>query len=163
MVVQYIAGKACMLVSSWFWSDVRYLIRKIVRFPLRVYEWSSVLFHDDEYGSESMMKIIEFKLLKYEKALREDKWYLDSDERANQIRAALVHLDAHRNIEKYTENPPEHNTWFEPCNDGTDCSYWRSDESPESRALRDNQMNMVEWHHEMFWTLWHEHYRGWSI
>ena len=161
-VVKYLTGKFWMLTSSWFWSDVKYLTRKIVRFPLRIYEWSSVLFHDDEYGSEAIMKLIEFKLLKYEKALRKDEWYLTSDERADQIKAALVHLDAYRDIEKYTKSPAEHNTWFEPCEDRTGFSRMCSDETPEDRELRRNQMELEEWHHDMFWVLWTQHYRGWS-
>ena len=152
------------LTSEYLWSDIKYFIRKVIRFFKRVYEWRNILFHDEEFCSSYLINIIEFKLLKYEKALREDKWHKDADLRADEIRVALNYLDRYRNIEKYTESD-EHNTWTEPIfeEDGTVKYYhMKSDQTPEGKRKFKKQMDTEEMNHSEFWNYLAKKYRRWS-
>jgi len=47
-LVQFIVRKFHMLLSEYFWSDVKYFMRKVLRFPVRVWEWKKILFHDED-------------------------------------------------------------------------------------------------------------------
>lgn len=89
-------------INNYRWSEYRYLVRKVIRFPLRVWKWKSIIFHDENWDYHYLVKVMEFKLKDLEKALREDPHHVNSDRRAKEIRIVLEHLKRYENIGKYT-------------------------------------------------------------
>jgi hypothetical protein len=90
------------LTNKFMWGDIEYTLRKIVRFPLRVWKWKNIIFHDENWDYAYLINVMEFKLRDIEKALREDPHHVNSDKRAKEVRIILAHLDRYRNIGKYT-------------------------------------------------------------
>lgn len=90
------------LTNSYRWGEFRYLVRKIFRFPIRVWKWREIIFHDENWDFQYLINVMEFKLKDMEKALREDPHHVDSDKRAREIRIVLEHLNRYRDIGKYT-------------------------------------------------------------
>ena len=155
VIVQFFIRWFHKLTSEYFWSDVRYNTRKILRFPIRIWEFRKIIFNDEDWGSDYLMSIIEFKLLRLEKALRNDKWQANSDRRVKEIRIALNHLDRYRNIEKYTE-AEDSNYWLEPEHDdkGKILHYhFKTDRTPRGTRLIKHEMELERYHFSEFWRI----------
>ena len=149
----------CKLTKRWFWHEVKYTIRKILRFPLRVIEWSKIIFHDEDWDfSLYTLDLLEFKLQKMAKHLDKYSHHLYKDRDVKQIKEVIEHIKRYKDIDEYVLKE-ECNYWTEKTEDGY--HRMKDDMSKHGKFLLKRSMDLEKWHWEEIWRKLSKYARGW--
>lgn len=97
-----ILAKLSLLTNEYFWSDVKYTIRKIVRFPVRVIEYSKVLFNHEYWCTGNMLTFLEFELDRMQKSIDKYSCYVGSEKDSREVRKVIEHIKRYIEVDKYT-------------------------------------------------------------
>lgn len=155
-----IISKLKLLTNKFFWYDVKYLIRRIVRFPKRIYEWRSILFNHEYWSDSSIIDLLQFSLEKLKKENKYDTIYVNSDKRAREIFIVLEHIKRYKDIDKYTlDNDTDeylNNSYMEEITEGEHKGYFMMkyrDEKLHKKHSRVvlHQRDLEQWHYNEIW------------
>ena len=114
-------------------NDIAYFIRKQFRFAERLIKWIPVLYKDEDWDYDYLLRIIDFKLSRLRKVVAEDDIHYDAPWTVKKIDVIRGRLDRYSNSHKYLGSMPcsdDVDEWFEKTEDG----YLRLKEStPEQK------------------------------
>jgi len=102
-------------------NDVAYFIRKQFRFAERLIRWIPVLYNDEDWDYDYLLRIIDFKLGRLRKVMVEDDIHYDAPWTVKKIDVIRGRMDRFLNSEKYIGDMPsrgEVDDWFERTEEG---------------------------------------------
>lgn len=143
-------------------KNLYYFTGKLVRFTKKLPEWLVILWRDEDWDSFYLRDIMEFKLKRLEKCIREDNIYVDSQRNAKRIRIALEHLERFKNIDDYTI-PIEYdfNLETEEIN-GKSITKLKNNMSKRDRILLNKRFDLERWHYSEFFRILSKYFERWS-
>ena len=141
---------------SWKIQYISSGIKHFIRFIKRLSDWIPILYNDFDWSFESVIPILQFKLEKLEKCLKNGH-YVGCEKDSIKVKELIEHIKRYRNIDKYTLNYdyiPELDTWgFEVCEvdkDNIPLLYSHTEKNPgrakERMRVLLHQENLEQWH-----------------
>jgi len=146
------------IFQVWFWSDVRYFIRKAIRFPSRIIKWAKIIFHDEDWDYAYLLYLLEFKLKNMAENLEKHSHHLYSDRDVKEIKVVISHIQHYRDIDKYVEREE-----YKFCTELTEDGYSRLKDNMTKRGrfLLIRSRDLQEWHWKELWKKISRKGRGW--
>lgn len=158
------------------WICVRYrrvkeVTRKVVRMVPRVIEWAPVLYEDWDWGFNSILDIMLFKLNKLQKCLDEGH-YIGCEVQAREVRIAIEHIKRYKDIGDYTIDY-EYDREIDGFNfevvqvdeNNRPTLYTHTERDPKRAEKRMRihmaQERLSQWHWQQLWKLINEKAQGW--
>ena len=102
-------------------NDVAYFIRKQFRFAERLIRWIPVLYNDEDWDYDYLLRIIDFKLGRLRKVMVEDDIHYDAPWTVKKIDVIRGRMDRFSNSHKYLGDMPcsdNVDEWFERTEEG---------------------------------------------
>lgn len=94
-----------------------YFFRKVFRFPVRVFQWASILFNDEDWDIHYFLYIMMYKLERMENLFRYEGHHVNHIRDANRVRTIIEHIKRHIDIDKYVLKE-DYDIWFEKTPSG---------------------------------------------
>jgi hypothetical protein len=139
-------------VSKYYYDFTWKFIGRPIYLVKKLYGWYVNVFKNDfDFDGHSLYAIIEYKLKRVEKCLL--KGYAIQEPKDMHALRLAIKLAGRLKEDKYEERSydridrkyGEMKTWFEPCNDGTDNSYFRSSRS----KVKTEEEKKEEWNYRL--------------
>jgi hypothetical protein len=136
-------------ISDYYYNFIR-LVQKPFYHAKKMYDWYVNVFKDDfDFDGHSLFAIIEYKLKRLEKNLQEG--CAIQEEMDMKALSMAIKLAGRLKDDKYEEcihdrhakKWGELKTWFEPTNDGTGSSWYRSSR-PNAVTEQDKEQERLE-------------------
>jgi hypothetical protein len=137
-------------VSGWYYDFEYKFIKNPIFQVKRLYQWYKNVFqYDFDFDGHCLFAIIEYKLKRIERVLfnghavqevKDLKALKLAIKLAGRLKEDKYEDRGHDRIEKKWG---ELKTWFEPCNDGTTNSYWRSSR-PKANTEEEKEQEIAD-------------------
>ena len=98
----FIIRKLSLLFNSFFWHDVKYNLRKIFRFPIRVIEYAPYIFNIEDWDFNYFMTLMQYQLDRMQKNMDKYAMFVGSELVSREMREAVEHMKRFKEIDKYT-------------------------------------------------------------
>jgi len=172
LIIKSIIKTYNKLTSSYFWLDISFHIKKIIKFPVRVWELKKVIYNDYDWGFNSILDIILFKLNKLQKCLDEGH-YVGCEVNAREVRIAIEHIKRYKDISDYTIDY-EYDGEIDGFNfevvqvdeNNKPVLYTHTEKDPKRAEKRMRihmaQERLSQWHWQQLWKLINDKGQSWS-
>ncbi len=134
----------------WYWKEVKYNTRKILRLPIRIIEFLPILINDEDWSFDYILSsVLVFKLRRLQKQIKENGGHTNTDKYAKQISIVLGHIERYYDIVEHSEKYVEQGNldWtFEKTEDGYNRIIFNTTKRDDYLTKRN--LILVKWHYE---------------
>lgn len=145
-----------------YWMKITYPFRKFCRFIERLIFWFPVLWKDEDWDSQYLLDLVEFKLKRMSVHLDKYSHHLYKDRDVKEIKTVLSHIDHYNSLnscdDKYVEQTKSMSTW-ELTPEGN--RRFKSNLTKREKYLLKRNIELEKWHWNEIWRIISRKGRNW--